>query len=112
MGDRGRGQGMTRQDNQSFKERQRDNSTDPNLHPSWAAKRKQSGITEFSGKKIKFGDDGAVPTTAPPAVVKTPKPLAPAPAITPDSNLHPSWAAKKQKQGIQKFAGKKMVFDD
>ena len=32
--------------------------SDPNLHPSWAAKRKQTGISEFAGKKIKFDDDG------------------------------------------------------
>ena len=31
---------------------------------------------------------------------------------TTDPSLHPSWAAKKQNQGIQKFEGKKVVFDD
>merc|ERR1719419_1301420 len=103
---------MSRQDNQSFKERQEDNSSDPNLHPSWAAKRKQSSITEFAGKKIKFGDDDATSATPAAPAPRTPKPLAPAPVKAPDSNLHPSWAAKKQHQGIQKFEGKKMVFDD
>ena len=28
-----------------------------NLHPSWAAKKEQKGIQQFSGKKIVFGDD-------------------------------------------------------
>ena len=50
--------GLSRQENESFKSRQKDNLSDPNLHPSWAAKRKQTGISEFAGKKIKFDDDG------------------------------------------------------
>ena len=102
---------MTRQDNESFKARREENSSDRNLHPSWAAKRKQSGITEFSGKKIKFGDDDQAVTTA---AKPSPKPIMAAAAPPPkaDPSLHPSWAAKKQQQGIQKFEGKKMVFDD
>ena len=28
-----------------------------NLHPSWAAKKEQKGIQQFSGKKTVFGED-------------------------------------------------------
>ena len=74
------------------------------LHPSWAAKKKQKiNISNggIQGKKIIFDQDhhgsDIIPVTA-----KVDK-----------SNLHPSWAAKKDtNKGIQPFQGKKMVFDD
>ena len=85
--------------------RGRGREAESNLHPSWAAKRKQSSISEFSGKKIKFDDDGGS------AAQTEPRPLQPKKAPAP-AGLHPSWAAKKEKQGIQSFAGKKTVFGD
>ncbi|KAJ3074856.1 hypothetical protein HDU98_010036 [Podochytrium sp. JEL0797] len=103
-----------------------------NLHPSWAAKKKQSmAMGHSSGKKVVFGDDAdsAEPVTA--AVVAAPskfkktandkkpvvaanafvkKPAAPEPV---DEKLHPSWAAKKkQSLAMGHSEGKKIVFGD
>ena len=62
-------------------------------HPSWSAKREQpSGIVEFKGTKITFGEDNDTP-----AVQK--------------EEQHPSWAAKQsQKTGIVAFKGTKITF--
>jgi len=85
---------------------------DTNVHPSWAAKKRQSTtIAKFEGKKIKFGDDGGSVNSSKPAyvppVVKAP------PSAAPAEKLHPSWAAKQnQKSSIQAFQGKKVVFGD
>ena len=85
---------------------------DANVHPSWAAKKRQNTtIAKFEGKKIKFGDDGGSINSSKPAyvppVVKAP------PSAAPTEKLHPSWAAKQnQKSSIQAFQGKKVVFGD
>ena len=73
-----------------------------NLHPSWAAKRKQKiNIDDkIQGKKIRFDhqDEDFVTKSS---HSNEPK------------NLHPSWAAKKDfNKGIQPFQGKKKVFND
>lgn len=64
-----------------------------NNHPSWTAKRNEpSGIAEFKGTKVKFGEE-------------TPQKSEPA------AENHPSWEAKKaQKSGIVAFQGTKITF--
>lgn len=87
-------------------------SAEVDVHPSWAAKKRQNTtIAKFEGKKIKFGDDGGYVNSSKPAyvppVVKAP------PTAAPSEKLHPSWAAKQnQKTSIQAFQGKKVVFGD
>merc|ERR1719244_8790 len=100
-------------DSQNFKENknyelqnQTSKEVDPNLHPSWAAKKKaHQSFAKFEGKKIKF-DDGASSTSS---VTKTNHNASSQP-LSKDPKLHPSWAAKQsQKASIQTFQGKKMV---
>lgn len=75
------------------------NDDDPNVHPSWSAKRKQKALPSFQGKKVKFDNDNANSSTN---------------TKTEDmSNLHPSWAAKqKLKPTITEFKGSKITFDE
>jgi len=85
---------------------------DTNVHPSWAAKKRQSTtIAKFEGKKIKFGDDGGSVNASKTAYVS---PVVKAtPSAAPAEKIHPSWAAKQnQKSSIQAFQGKKVVFGD
>ena len=98
------------------RDEKRDQETE-NLHPSWAAKRKTQSIGEFQGKKIKFDDDdegGARKILSAPREVRpqvAPRPSSQGSAES--SNLHPSWAARKeQHKGIQAFQGKKIVFNN
>ena len=65
-----------------------------NNHPSWAAKRNEpSGIVEFKGTKVNFGEGASENKSEPPA------------------ENHPSWEAKKaQKSGIVAFQGTKITF--
>ena len=93
-------------------------STVDSIHPSWAAKRKLSAISNIDlnvkGKKITFDEGGLeekhnfqdknnptakrdVPKNKPPSQLQS---------------LHPSWAAKKEQIGIKQFTGKKTVFGE
>jgi len=107
------------------------------LHPSWAAKRKQSGTlssieTNFiRAKKIKFDDDGSVPeamsTKGIHEAKRMPDPRIPTgkPALRGKSGvdakpLHPSWEAHKKSKAAAAAAasvpavptGTKTVFAD
>lgn len=73
---------------------------DPDVHPSWSAKRKQKSIPIFQGKKITFGEASSSETAKP---TNNPEE---------SSKLHPSWEAKqKQKPVIAAFRGSKITFD-
>ena len=107
---------MSRQDNQSFKERQKDNSSDPNLHPSWAAKKKaKSEVVQFQGKRTVFDDagegGGVKEYTSGGKEYKSEAKKSTGGGE--EKGLHPSWAAKQsQKAKILPFQGKKTVFED
>ena len=87
-------------------------------HPSWEAKKKQTTITNFSGKKISFDDDDGV-KEEPKAVkeIEPPKVEKKGAKKQDFSKKHPSWIIreelkKKPKAVITEFKGKKMTFDD
>ena len=90
-------------------------STVDSIHPSWAAKRKLSAISNIDlnikGKKITFDEGGLEEkhnfqdNNKPNATPKN-KPL------SQFKSLHPSWAAKKEQIGIKQFTGKKTVFGE
>ena len=94
-------------------------STVDSIHPSWAAKRKLSAISNIDlnikGKKITFDEGGLEekhnfqdkykPTGKRDVTAKN-KPL------SEFKSLHPSWAAKKDQIGIKQFTGKKTVFGE
>ncbi|KAI8320628.1 hypothetical protein GQ54DRAFT_298533 [Martensiomyces pterosporus] len=78
------------------------------MHPSWEAKRRERQMLASApkSKKIVFGDDGSVGSTAP----QDPKPKSSQP-----EHLHPSWEAKRRQKEIMEQAksvkGTKIVFD-
>ncbi|TDG52054.1 hypothetical protein AWZ03_001335 [Drosophila navojoa] len=79
-------------------------------HPAWVADEQQKPIvTNFKGKKIKFGEDGDITETS----IAPPVPTAPNPTPVSTEGMHPSWVAKqKLKPKIAVFSGKKIKFDD
>ena len=94
-------------------------STVDSIHPSWAAKRKLSAISNIDlnikGKKITFDEggleekhnfEGKNKPSAKRDVTPKNKPL------SQFKTLHPSWAAKKEQIGIKQFTGKKTVFGE
>lgn len=77
---------------------------DESVHPSWKAKRKQTGLLDFKGKKVKFGGEDNEVTQTNVNNASTNKDT---------SDLHPSWVAKqKLKPTITAFKGSKITFDD
>lgn len=79
-------------------------------HPAWVANEQQKPtVTNFKGKKIKFGEDGDITETS----IASPAITAPTPTPASTEGMHPSWVAKqKLKPKIAVFSGKKIKFDD
>ena len=86
-----------------------------NIHPSWAAKRKIADSAHINinlkGNKIKFDDNGKQEVKNYHKNEHTIQ-IKHSEDLHKPSNLHPSWAAKKEQKGIQQFSGKKTVFGE